>query len=83
VLRQLRIGLIFLGLFTVLTGIIYPLVVRKIVGIPPVITILALVIGAKIAGFMGIILSVPIASIIIEILNDIDQKKRSYESEAG
>ena len=29
-LRQLRIGLIFLGLFTVLTGIIYPLVVTGI-----------------------------------------------------
>ena len=29
-LRQLRIALIFLGLFTVLTGIIYPLVVTGI-----------------------------------------------------
>jgi len=63
--------------------LIYPLVVRKIIGLPPVITILALVIGAKIAGFMGILLSVPVASILIEILNDFDHKKRSYESEAG
>lgn len=63
--------------------LIYPLVVRKIIGLSPVITILALFIGAKIAGFMGILLSVPIASILIEILNDIDQKKRSYEPESG
>lgn len=63
--------------------LIYPLVVRKIVGIPPVIAILALVIGGNIAGFMGLLLSVPIASILIEILNDFDQKKRSYEPETG
>ena len=63
--------------------LIYPLVVRKVIGIPPVITILALIIGAKIAGFMGILLSVPAASILMEILNDIDQKKRSYEPESG
>jgi predicted PurR-regulated permease PerM len=63
--------------------LIFPLVVRKIVGIPPVITILALVIGAQIAGFMGLLLAVPVASVFIEILNDFDQKKRSYETETN
>lgn len=63
--------------------LIYPLVVRKIVGISPVITILALVVGAKIAGFMGLLLSVPVASIIIEILGDFDKRKRNYETQAG
>lgn len=60
--------------------LIYPLVVRKIVGLPPVITILALVVGVKIAGFLGILLAVPVASVIIEILNDLELKKRSYEA---
>jgi len=55
--------------------LIYPLVVRKIIGLPPVLTILGLVIGGELAGFMGIILSVPIITVIVEILNDIDAKK--------
>lgn len=57
--------------------LIYPLVVRKIVGIPPIMTILSLIIGAKLAGFPGILLSVPVATIIVEIMNDIEQRKKT------
>lgn len=64
--------------------LIYPLVVRKIVGIPPVLTILALIIGAKLAGFLGMLLAVPIVTVLVEILNDIDLKKRkTIENEAS
>lgn len=59
--------------------VIYPEVVRKIVGIPPVLVILALVIGAKMAGFLGIILSVPITAIIMEFLNDIAKERKIYD----
>jgi predicted PurR-regulated permease PerM len=62
--------------------LIYPLVVRKVVGIPPVLTILALIIGAKLAGFMGIVLAVPIVTVLVEILNDIDAKKHFNETKA-
>lgn len=55
--------------------LIYPLVVRKVIGIPPIIVILALITGGKLAGFFGIILSVPVAVILMEILNDIAEKK--------
>lgn len=55
--------------------LIYPLVVRKIVGIPPIMTILALVAGAKLAGLIGMLLAVPVVTILVEILNDIDHKK--------
>lgn len=56
--------------------LIYPLVVRKIVGIPPILTIIALVVGAKLAGFPGILLSVPLVTVLVEIMNDIELKKR-------
>lgn len=55
--------------------LIHPLVVKKMVGIPSIIAIIALIIGAKIAGFLGIILSVPVAAGIMEFLNDIDRSK--------
>ncbi len=64
--------------------LIYPLVVRKVVGIPPVLTILALIIGAKLAGFLGMLLAVPIVTVLVEVLNDIDLKKRkSIENETS
>lgn len=59
--------------------LIYPLVVRKVIGIPPVLVILALVIGAKVAGFLGIILSVPITAILMEFLNDVAKEKHIFE----
>lgn len=55
--------------------LIYPLVVRKVVGVSPLVVILALVIGAQIAGFLGILLAVPVAAVIMELTNDI-QKER-------
>lgn len=55
--------------------LIYPLVVTKVVGIPPLLVILGLVVGANLAGFLGIILSVPVATIIQELVKDV-QKDR-------
>ncbi len=59
--------------------LIYPLVVRKVIGIPPVLVIVALVVGAKMAGFLGILLSVPITAIIMEFLNDIAKERKIFE----
>lgn len=55
--------------------LIYPLVVKKVVGVPPLLVILALIIGAKIAGFLGIILSVPVAAALQELVADIQKDK--------
>lgn len=59
--------------------LIYPLVVRKVIGIPPVLVILALIIGAKVAGFLGIILSVPITAILMEFIGDVAREKKIFE----
>ena len=42
------------------------LVVRKIVGVPSIMVILALVIGAQIAGFFGFFFVIPLAAVVIE-----------------
>ena len=72
-------GLLVAGLYLLIqqfeNHLIYPLVVRKIVGVPPIIVILALIVGAKLAGFLGVILAVPAATILMEIANDIEKKK--------
>ncbi len=52
--------------------LIYPLVVTRVVGVPPLLVILALIVGGEFAGFLGIILSVPIAATIQEFVRDIE-----------
>jgi predicted PurR-regulated permease PerM len=79
------LAFLVIGLYVIIqqfeNHLIYPLVVRKIVGIPPILVILTLIIGLKLAGFIGIILSIPAAAIIIEVLNDIENKRFNKLSE--
>ena len=57
-------ALLVAGLFFVVqqleNNIFVPIVMRRAVGIPPIVTILALAIGGKLAGVAGIMLAVPL-----------------------
>lgn len=55
--------------------LIYPLVVRKVVGVPPILVILALIIGWELAGLLGVLISVPVAAVLMEVVADIEKKK--------
>ncbi len=55
--------------------VIYPLVVKKVVGVPPMVSILALVIGGTLAGFLGVVISVPVAAAIMEWISDFEERK--------
>jgi len=52
--------------------LIYPLVVTRVVGVAPLLVILALIVGGELAGFLGILLSVPAAAVIQELVRDIE-----------
>jgi predicted PurR-regulated permease PerM len=72
-------GIIIAGWYLIIqqfeNHLFYPLVVRKIIGISPIVVIIALIVGAKLAGFLGIILSVPLSTTLIEYLNDWEKQK--------
>ncbi len=74
-------GLLVIGLYLIIqqfeNHLFYPLVVKKIVGVPPILVILSLIIGAKLAGFLGLLLSVPLATTVMEYLNDRERRKIS------
>jgi len=80
-------ALLVTGLYVVVqqfeAHLIYPVVVKKVVGVPPLLVILSLIIGAKLAGFLGIVLSVPIAGAIQEFVTDIDRRKTRELSAQG
>ncbi len=51
--------------------LIVPLVMRRAVGLNPVIIIIVMLVGAKLAGVLGIILAVPFSAGLTEFLKDI------------
>ena len=75
----LSLGLMVIGLYLIIqqfeNHLIYPLVVKKVIGVPPLLVIIALLIGGQLAGFLGIILSVPIAAALQEFVNDIQRER--------
>ena len=56
-------------------NLIYPLIVTRVVGVPPLMVMLALIVGAQLAGFLGILLSVPLAAVLQEVVKDLDKWK--------
>ncbi len=55
--------------------LIAPLIVKKVTGVPPLVVILSVLIGAQLAGLWGIILAIPCAVCLLEFLEDVEKKK--------
>jgi predicted PurR-regulated permease PerM len=83
------LSLIVLGLYVVVnqfeTNLIYPLIVKKVVGVPPLLVIVALIAGGTLAGFLGVLLSVPVAAVMLELISDLQAHKwdRARKREAS
>ena len=77
------IGVLVLLLYVVIQQVenhaLVPLIMRHAVGLNPLVTILAVLIGAKLAGFLGILLAVPVTTIIAVFLADIIPAGREEE----
>lgn len=56
-------------------NLISPRVMQNSININPVIVFFALLVGAKVAGLVGVFLSIPIAGVIVSLL-DIDEMKK-------
>lgn len=73
------LALLVTGLYVVIqqleNHVIYPMVVKKVVGLSPIVIIIGLVAGGQLGGFLGILLAVPIAAILMEIINDVQEGK--------
>jgi len=78
-------GLLLIGLYIIIyqfeSQLFYPLVVKKIVGISPIVVIQAIVVGAKLAGILGAIIAVPLSAVLMEYVHDVDKRKRSEIAE--
>lgn len=72
------IVLLFYFLLQQLEGyVLVPLMNRRTTGISPLMVILALLIGAQLAGFWGLILAMPVSLLLLELMNDFETKKET------
>lgn len=62
--------------------ILVPKIMQQAVGLNPVVIIISLLIGAQLFGFAGVILAVPIAAVIVEVIRDFgdDRDKQAIGS---
>lgn len=79
------VALVVVILFTVIhqieSHVMYPIVMKKVTGVPPLLVIISLVAGVELAGFVGVLLSIPIAVLIVEYLDDHNRRKRMIAEE--
>jgi len=52
-----------------------PLIIKKIVGLSPIVIILSALIGFELGGFWGLVLAIPLTVIVMEFLSDIEKNK--------
>ncbi len=75
-------GLLVLGFFVIMqqfeNHLLYPLVVKKMVGVPALMVIISMIVGGKLAGFLGILIAVPVAAILMELISDWEKKKHVF-----
>jgi predicted PurR-regulated permease PerM len=64
------IGLWFLALQQAEAHVLVPQIMRKTLGLSPVVIVVALLIGAKLMGILGLLLAVPAASAISVLVNE-------------
>jgi len=73
------LGLYIIILFLVIqqaeSHLLVPFVMKKTVGISPVVVVIALLAGSQIAGLIGIILAVPTAVVLQELIEDWERRK--------
>lgn len=52
-----------------------PLIIKKVVGLSPIVIILSILVGFELGGVWGGVLSIPLAIVIMEFLSDIEKDK--------
>lgn len=84
--KAITFVIVFLCIQQVEGNFIYPTVVGKSVGLPPIYVFVSITIGSATAGLLGIVLSIPVASVIYALLKReaalrLEQKQKMEEEQ--
>lgn len=64
------------GIQAIENNLLTPLLMKKMIDLPPVLVLISLLAGAKIFGFLGMIFAVPVFGIIYEFVKEFLEKRR-------
>ena len=80
--QSLKFGLfssiMYLAVQQLESNIFSPFFMKRTAGINPVLSIIALMVGAELGGVLGVLIAIPFAVVVLEIINDL---KRGQASE--
>lgn len=80
-LLMLGVGLTYIIISILEGNIITPQVMKKVVGLNPLVTLIAILIGAELAGVAGVIIAVPAVVVVQVVLKFLsDQEKNELEA---
>lgn len=69
--KGLVVALFFLAIQQIEGHVIVPQVMKRALGLPPIIILSAVLIGGKLFGFIGVLLAAPVAAAILVVIEDI------------
>lgn len=79
-LKAIFVLIIFILIQQIEGNILTPALTKKFVGLPPVLVLVSLAIGAKLLGILGAILAIPLAGILFEFLRDFLKKRKEEKA---
>ena len=78
----IRCLIVYLAVQFIENQFIYPRVVGRSVGLPPLYTLVAAMIGGKLFGIIGIIFFIPLTAVLMEFIKeDAERRLKSFENE--
>ena len=78
-IKALFILIIFILIQQIEGNILNPILTKKFIGIPAVLVIIALIIGGKLWGILGAILTIPLFGLFYEFLRDFLRKRKERD----
>jgi predicted PurR-regulated permease PerM len=75
-LTVLYVLLAILGVQEIENKLLTPILMKKLIDLPPVLVLISLLVGAQIFGFLGTIFAVPVFGIIYEFVKELLEKRR-------
>jgi predicted PurR-regulated permease PerM len=61
--------------------LLQPLVIKKVVGLSPIVIIISALAGFELAGVWGMVIAIPVAVFLVELANDVEKHKVFHRSQ--
>ncbi len=81
-LKAIFVVIVFIIIQQIENSILSPMLMKKIIGVPPALILISLIIGAKLWGVLGALLAIPLFGILFEFLREFLQKRKDKKTVA-